>query len=143
MLMAMSDLEITLKDLTSMITEENKNEFKQLIILYLNKEFTSEFEGVENDFNNDNIEELDKLTAWINWYNYYYYVMIYQLNMSEEEFESLTVREVKTLTDHHKIFNKNILLSAYIDVIKSKSDTKEAIVNDNVRLKDVFLNIGK
>lgn len=143
MLMAMSDLEITLKDLTSMITEENKNEFKQLIILYLNKEFTSEFEGVENDLNNDNIEELDKLTAWINWYNYYYYVMIYQLNMSEEEFESLTVREVKTLTDHHKIFNKNILLSAYIDVIKSKSDTKEAIVNDNVRLKDVFLNIGK
>ena len=69
--------------------------------------------------------------------------MIYQLNMSEEEFESLTVREVKTLTDHHKIFNKNILLSAYIDVIKSKSDTKEAIVNDNVRLKNVFLNIGK
>lgn len=139
----MSDLEITLKDLTSMITEENKNEFKQLIILYLNKEFTSEFDCVENDSNNASTEELDKLKAWINWYNYYYYVMIYQLKMSDEEFESLTVREVKTLTDYHKIFNKNILLSAYIDVIKSKSDTKEAIANDNVRLKDVFLNIGK
>ena len=143
MLMAMSDLEITLKDLTSMITEENKNEFKQLIILYLNKEFTSEFEGVENDFNNDIIEELDKLTAWINWYNYYYYVMIYQLNISEEEFESLTVREVKTLTYHHKIFNKNILISAYIDVVKSKNKKKEAKSSNNIRLKDVLLGIAR
>lgn len=142
--MALSDLEITLKDLTSMITEENKNEFKQIIILYLNKEFTSEFESEEEELNsNDYIEEVDKLKAWINWYNYYYYVMIYQLNMSEEEFESLTIREVKTLTEHHKMFNKNILISAYIDVVKSKNKKKEAKSSNNIRLKDVLLGIAR
>ena len=142
--MALSDLEITLKDLTSMITEENKNEFKQIIILYLNKEFTSEFEAEEEDLNsNDYIEEVDKLKAWINWYNYYYYVMIYQLNMSEEEFESLTVRELKTLSEHHKMFNKNILISAYIDVVKSKNKKKEAKISNNIRLKDVLLGIAR
>ena len=87
----MSDLEITLKDLTTMVTEENKSEFKELIILYLNKEFVSEFESEENDYtNNSGTEEIDKLKAWINWYNYYYYVMIYQLHMSEEEFEAVS-----------------------------------------------------
>ncbi|MDI9215996.1 hypothetical protein [Clostridium tertium] len=146
MLMAMSDLEITLKDLTSMVTEENKNEIKQLIILYLNKEFTSEFSNEENrNDDNDNVEEMDKLTAWLNWYNYYYYVMRYQLNMSEDEFESLTIREVKTLTDQHKMFNKNILLSAYIDVVKSKNENKieDVEANNNIRIKDMFLNISR
>ena len=144
MLIAMSDLEITLKDLTTMVTEENKSEFKELIILYLNKEFVSEFESEENDYtNNSGTEEIDKLKAWINWYNYYYYVMIYQLHMSEEEFEALTVREVKTLADYHKMFNKNTLLSAYIDVIKSKNENKETKGSNNVRLKDVLLGIAK
>ena len=63
--------------------------------------------------------------------------------MSEEEFESLTVREVKTLIDLHKMFNKNILLSAYIDVIRSKNDNKETKVGNNVRLKDVLLGIAR
>ena len=144
MLIAMSDLEITLKDLTTMVTEENKSEFKELIILYLNKEFVSEFESEENDYtNNSGTEEIDKLKAWINWYNYYYYVMIYQLHMSEEEFEALTVREVKTLADYHKMFNKNTLLSAYIDVIKSKNENKETKGSNNVRLKDVLLGIAR
>lgn len=147
MLMAMSDLEITLKDLTTMVTEENKNEFKELIILYLNKEFASEFESEENDYNsNDDIEEVDKLKAWVNWYNYYYYVMIYQLQMTEEEFESLTVREVKTLAEYHKMFNKNTLLSAYIEVIKSRNanNSKNTVnANNNVRLKDLILGIAR
>ena len=144
MLIAMSDLEITLKDLTTMVTEENKSEFKELIILYLNKEFISEFESEEKDYNdNSGTEEVDKLKAWINWYNYYYYVMIYQLHMSEEEFEALTVREVKTLADYHKMFNKNTLLSAYIDVIKSKNENKETTVSNNIRLKDVLLGIAR
>lgn len=144
MLIAMSDLEITLKDLTTMVTEENKSEFKELIILYLNKEFISEFESEEKDYNdNSGTEEVDKLKAWINWYNYYYYVMIYQLHMSEEEFEGLTVREVKTLADYHKMFNKNTLLSAYIDVIKSKNENKETTISNNIRLKDVLLGIAR
>lgn len=149
MLMAMSDLEITLKDLTSIVTEENKNEIKQLIILYLNKEFTSEFTNEENknddSDNNSNEEEIDKLVGWINWYNYYYYLMRYQLKMTEDEFESLTIREVKTLTDQHKMFNKNILLSAYIDIVKSKNENKveEVAVNNNIRIKDMFLNISR
>lgn len=143
-LMAMSDLEITLKDLTSMVTEETKSKFKELIIIYLNKEFASEFEIEENDFNdNYDIEEVDKLKAWIDWYNYYYYVMIYQLSMTEEEFEELTVREVKTLTEYHKMFNKNTLISAYIDVIKSKNENKKTAISSNVRIKDVLLGIAR
>lgn len=112
--------------------------------MYLNKEFVSEFESEENDYNNNSgTEEVDKLKSWINWYNYYYYVMIYQLHMSEEEFEALTVREVKTLADYHKMFNKNTLLSAYIDVIKSKNENKETKGSNNVRLKDVLLGIAR
>ena len=143
MLMAMSDLEITLRDLTTMVTKENRDEFKKVIITYLNKEFVSEFESEYSDNNdNEDIGEVDRLKAWINWYNYYYYVMIYQLNIQEEEFELLTIREVKTLTDYHKMFNKNILLSAYIDVVKSKNDNKETTTSgNNVRLKDVLLGI--
>ena len=144
MLMAMSDLEITLRDLTTMVTKENRDEFKKVIITYLNKEFVSEFESEYSDNNdNEDIGEVDRLKAWINWYNYYYYVMIYQLNMSEEEFESLTIREVKTLTEHHKMFNKNILISAYIDVVKSKNKKKEAKSSNNIRLKDVLLGIAR
>lgn len=150
MLMAMSDLEITLKDLTDMITEENKEQFRQYIMFYLNKEFISEFEKEENKSDdNDNVEETDKLKAWQNWYNYHYYIMRYQLNMSEEEFESLSVREIKTLTEYHKVFNKNILLSAYVDVIKSKNtnsgnrNSNTVSINNNVRLKDVLLSMQK
>lgn len=151
MLMAMSDLEITLKDLTTIITEENKNEIKQYIILYLNKEFTSEFEVKEDnsDTTNEVEEGFDTEKAWINWYNYYYYIAICQLNMTEQEFESLTVREIKTLTEHHKMFYKNSLLSAYIEVVKSKNansgnnNSNTVNANSNVRLKDILFSMSK
>ena len=41
------------------------------------------------------------------------------------------------------MFNKNTLLSAYIDVIKSKNENKETKGSNNVRLKDVLLGIAR
>lgn len=150
LIMCISNLEIPLNELAIMVTDDNKFELKENLMRFINLEFKSEIEVDidESNENNNNNVETNKIKSWINWYNFNYYVALYQLNMSEEEFEELTVRELKTLIELHKTFNKNILLSAYIDVNKSKSNnnksdnnTISSNSNNNIRLKDVFLSM--
>lgn len=107
-------------------------------------ELTSEYEEVNDDNENKEVSEEDKLKQFEQYWNYCYYTATTQLHKTEKEFLAMTPRELKTLSMYDSNYFKNILLSAYIDVIKSKNGNSESgyseeeeVVTVN-RVRDLF-----
>lgn len=159
LIICITDAELDVFDIAeNVITDENLFSLKygliNLIQMELKSEIKEDINKKDNEGNNEVIKvkeetEQDKVDNFIKWFNDIYYIAIYQLNMNYEEFMSSTVRELKTLEKFHRNFYKECLLSAYIDVMKSrnKSDKKELEENkktiadgkNGLRIKDMLL----
>lgn len=150
LVMALSNMDITLEKLVELITDENSIPLKEQIMLLINYEMVAEIEQktdfAEIDHQSEPFEK-DKVQNWIRWFNYFYYFARYQLKMSEESFYESTPRELKTLESLHKDFEKNILLGAYVEVMKShqeSSASKNTLDASSVRkgfsMKQLLMN---
>lgn len=120
----------------NVITDENLFSLKYGLISLIQMELKSEIKDDINENDPKEIDEIkevkernekDKVEDFIKWFNDIYYIAIYQLNMDYEEFMCSTVRELKTVEQLHRNFYRECLLSAYIEVMKSrnKSEKKE------------------
>ena len=144
--LAMSDLNISVEDLIYM-TDDNKDITKKALINLISSEIISEVESDdENNVEHIN-KEIDTKQTFLDWWNYHYYMCIYNLKIDEDKFYKMTVREVKTVCELHRAEGVNTLLGAYVKVIKSnkndsvKQNNKlEANASNGVRIKDLLLN---
>ena len=144
--LAMSDLNISVEDLIYM-TDDNKDITKKALINLISSEIISEVESDdENNVEHIN-KEIDTKQTFLDWWNYHYYMCIYNLKIDEDKFYKMTVREVKTVCELHRAEGVNTLLGAYVKVIKSnkndsvKQNNKlEANAKNGVRIKDLLLN---
>lgn len=115
----------------------------RLITLELKAEITEEIEAKNNSEDKELTSE-QKIENFTNWWNYMYYTSKVNLKMSYEEMLDTTVRELKSMDHLNKGYLKNILLDAYIDVIKSqnktdKQEVKKMTTNNRPRsLRDIF-----
>ena len=145
--LAMSDLNISVEDLIYM-TDDNKDITKKALINLISSEIISEVESDdENNVEHIN-KEIDTKQTFLDWWNYHYYMCIYNLKIDEDKFYKMTVREVKTVCELHRAEGVNTLLGAYVKVIKSRNGNDsvkqnnklEANASNGVRIKDLLLN---
>ena len=113
----------------------------RIITLELKTEIDEEYES------KDEIKELtseEKTDNFISWWNYMYYTAKINLKLTYEEMLNNTVRELKSMDALNKGYLKNILLDAYIQVVKSqnkteKEEVKRITVNNRPKsLRDIF-----
>lgn len=141
----------------NVITDENLFSLKYGLINLIEMELKSEIKKEIDKEDQENYEiievkketEKEKVDNFLKWFNDIYYMAIYQLDISYEEFMGSTVRELKTLEHLHRNFYKECLLSAYVDIMKSRnrSDKKEiqeykkTVANgkNGIRIRDMLI----
>lgn len=113
----------------------------RIITLELKTEIDEENESKEES---KELTSEEKIDNFINWWNYMYYTAKINLKMTYEEMLNTTVRELKSMDALNKGYLKNILLDAYIQVVKSqnkteKEEVKRITVNNRPKsLRDIF-----
>ncbi|MDU1413440.1 MAG: hypothetical protein E6929_11570 [Clostridium sp.] len=147
----MASGKITLEDIDLVLEDEEvKNYLLINIIAIITVELKAEnVENIENEEdNNDNEndnEDNDNNQGnkeFEDYWNYSYYVSTVILNKSENEFLKMSPRELSTLAKYNIDYYKNILLDAYITVLKAKNedvDKNKISINKNIRFKDLFM----
>lgn len=102
----------------------------------INKEFSFEVE-----------EKIDKEDSknkrnFKSWWNKWYFIGTRILKMSEEEFLNSSVRELFEMEKLNNEYYKNILIGAYVDILKAKNNsvTKRNTIStkNNKRLKNLL-----
>ena len=158
LIICITDGELDVFDIAeNVITNENLFSLKYGLINLIQMELKSEIRKKidKEELDNNEVAEVkeetekDKIDNFIKWFNDMYYMAIYQLNMSYEEFMYSTVRELKTLEELHRNFYKECLLSAYVDVMKSRNrsdkneleERKKAIADgkNGLRIRDMLM----
>lgn len=151
-IIAGANAEIDIEDIADIMDKIEQEAFAYMITVILLEETKSEFPKDDEDENKEvkredkELTELEKAKNWINFYNEAYYNCLYQLRMSKQEFEELTIREYKTLIDYHEAFYKNEIIRAYIDITKARNNgdkkTAEAVKKENVATAENGIRIG-
>lgn len=151
-IIAGANAEIDITDIADIMEEIDKETFKTMITVVLLEETKSEFpkddkdEKKETEKEDKELTEQEKVKNWINFYNEAYYNCLYQLRMSKNEFEELTIREYKTLLDYHESFYKNEIIRAYIDIAKAKNgsdkNVAEKVKKENTATASNGVRIG-
>lgn len=108
-------------NIINLLVAELTNEYKD----YLKKDDVK-----KDDDDSDLEEDKDELQNWFDFWNNSYYVATIKLNKTEQEFLDMSPREFKTLDSYNFNYNKNILISAYIDVTKASSKA-DVIAHEN------------
>lgn len=161
LLICMTDEDIIYINDNILNDENNILTIKQAIQIFIMEEIRSEVKPEKKEEQEqveveDQEQEQEKET-FIDRYNFMYYMCIYQIGMREQEFLSLTVREINTLIDFHSRYEKGTILRAYSDIveaqnkvqrqsIKAKEEKQEDgvrrhVKGDGVRIKSLLLNM--
>ena len=137
--------DISIKDIYEVLLKDEEDKLNILvnIIQLISLEMQSEY--VEYELENNEETEVenkkDSIKTWIEYWNYSYSIATVILHKTETEFLLMTPREFKTLDSYTCNYYKNVLLGAYIEVIKSNKKEETVEKKANIRLKDVFGSI--
>lgn len=156
LLICMTDEDIFYINDNVLNNADNVKTIQNAIMIFITEEFQSEFKDVEEEESNEveNVQEKEApKPSFKDRYNFFYYMAKSQLNLSIEEMEGMTVREMQTMIDMHVQFEKGTLIRAYSDIIKAQNKVKLNQDNNNsngmihkkgdrVRIKDMFNNIN-
>lgn len=121
------DGKLSIKDINFYLIDNEKIKldiYLQLMRL-ISLELASENKKDDFEFNEDGNKTEDEINSFISYFNYSYFVAIKKLNMSEEEFYDSSPRILKTMDELNKEYEKNMLLEAYVDIVKSEGKAKK------------------
>lgn len=96
----------------------------------INKEFSFE---VEEKIDKEDIKNKRNFN-FKSWWNKWYFIGTRILKMSEEEFLNSSVRELFEMEKLNNEYYKNILIGAYVDILKAKNNS--IIKNNTISTKN-------
>lgn len=122
---AMTDARISIDELECLFEDEDiEKEINNTVTASIYSDIAVENIDIKQRKSKDE-EDVYSNETFEKWWNYMYYVATIKLGKSDKWFYKATPRIVKSLNSLRLEDEKNILISAYIEVIEARNNAKE------------------